>query len=274
MTPFPLIIPRALLSFLVLAPAAVLGSCSKMGAPAPAVPDFSGHWEHAIAHYLPSGDGPGPVVNMPGLSFLAMNVWVGDYRNPILQPWASEAVRVRAVAELERGEPLWSQLQLCMAFGVPNVLTLREPVQFLQEPGMVTILYHHDNQVRRIFLNEFRPPHLEPNPYGHSVGHYEGDSLVVDTLGLSLTGPMDFYGTPHTAALHVVERYRVSEDDGVLEVRFTVSDAGAFTSEWNGLQRYFPIPLAGGLRENICAENIRAGRDGEFPVLKDETPDF
>ncbi len=274
MTPFSLTMPRALLSFLVLAPATLLTSCNEAETPPPAIPDFSGYWEHAIAHYLPADEGPGPVVNMPGLTFVAMNVWVGDYRNSVLQPWASEAVRVHAVAELERGEPLWGQLQLCMPFGVPHSLLLREPVQFLQDPEMVTILYQHDNQVRRIFLNQSHPPDFEPSPYGHSVGHYEGDSLVVDTLALSLTGPMDYYGTPHTAALHVVERYRFSEDNAVLEVRFTVSDAGAFTTEWNGLQRYFPIPLPGGLRENICAENIRTGRDGEFPVPVAETPDF
>jgi len=271
--------PIAVLCALILGAGAILGSCSEMDAQAPATPNFSGYWEHAAAHYLPAGDGPGPVVNMPGLSFLATNIWVGDYRNPILQPWASEAVRVRAVAELERGEPLWSQLQLCMPFGVPHALLLREPVQILQNPAMVLILYQHDSQARRIYLNESHPSDLQPSPYGHSVGHYEGDTLVVDTIALSLTGPMDYYGTPHTAALHVVERYRLSEENDALEVRFTVSDSGTFTSEWNGFQRYFPITLPGGLRENICAENIRTvnirtGRDGEFPVPVDETPDF
>jgi hypothetical protein len=238
------------------------------------VPDFSGYWEHAIAHYLPAEQSPGPVVNMLGLTFAAMNVWVGDYRNPILLPWASEAVRVHAVAELERGEPLLEQIQLCKAFGVPNVLTLREPIQLLQQPDMVTILYQHDNQIRRIYLNGNHPVDAEQSPYGSSIGHYEGDTLVVDTRNLSNTGPIDFYGTPHTAALHVIERYRLTDNGNGLEVQFTVSDSKTFTSEWHAVQRYHAIPLQSGFRENICAENIRAIRDGEYAVPSDDTADF
>ncbi len=266
--------PKSFAYLLFLTPIAALGSCSERNFQSSLPPDFSGYWEHAIAHYLPPDNGPGPVVNMPGLTFAAMNVWVGDYRNPILQPAASEAVRLRAVEELERGEPLLGQLQLCMALGVPYALLLREPVQFLQEPGMVTILYQHDNQSRRIYLDDGHSSEPKPTPYGHSVGHYEGDTLVVDTVAMSNTGPIDFYGTPHTAALHVVERYRLSQDGKVLEVRFTVNDPGTFTSEWNAVQRYYRIPLPGGFRENICAENIRNGPEGEYAVPMDDTPDF
>ncbi len=211
---------------------------------------------------------------MPGLTFAEMNLWIGDYRNPILQPWASEAVRLQAVAELESGQPSLGQLQLCRPFGVPRVLLLREPIQLLQEPGMVTILYQHDNQVRRIYLNQEHPSNPSLSPYGHSVGHYEGDVLVVDTLAMSNTGAIDFYGTPHSEALHVVERYRLSPDGNVLEVRFTVSDPEAFTSEWKAVQRFYRIPLPDGFRENICADNIRDGLGGEYPVPMDDTPDF
>jgi hypothetical protein len=266
--------PNSTRLLFILVPVLALAAFREFRTPIVTVPNFSGHWEHAAAHFLPTDKGPGPVVNMPGLSFLAMNVWIGDYRNPILQPWASEAVRVHAVAGLERGEPLLSQLQLCMPFGVPNILTLREPVQLLQEPGMVTILYQHDNQIRRVFLNEGHPSNLEPSPYGHSVGHYEGDTLVVDTRNMSNTGAIDFYGTPHSAALHVSERYRLLDAGRVLQVDFTVSDLNTFTSEWHAAQRYYSIPLPRGLRENICAENIRMGVGSEYPVPTDDMLDF
>jgi len=237
------------------------------------VPDFSGYWEHAIAHYLPPEEGPGPVANMPGLTFAAMNLWIGDYRNPILQPWASEVVKEHDIAELERGEPLWGQLQLCMPFGVPHALLLREPVQFLQEPGAVTILYQHDNQIRHIYLNEKHPRGLSPTPYGHSVGHYEGDTLVVDTVGMSNTGAIDFYGTPHTEVMHVVERYRMDENRTVLSVEFSVEDPRAFTTSWRGAQRYYRSSEYG-FREYICADNIRHGTNGNYPVPVDNSPDF
>jgi len=240
-------------------------------APQP-VPNLSGYWEHIIAHFLPPESGPGPVTNMPGLEFAAMNVWVGDYRNPILQPWAAEAVKAHDVAELESGEVLKEQLQLCMPLGVPNVIHLREPVEFLQSAGMVTILYHHDSQVRRVYLNETHPEDLTPTPYGHSVGYYEDDTLVIDTIGFSNTGPIDYYGTPHTEALHVIERYRVTEN-GLLETHFRVSDTGAFTTEWSARQIYQRSAPDTSFRENICADNVRA-EIGEYPVPTDLTPDF
>jgi hypothetical protein len=252
----------------------LLASCTEQSTEPIGVPDFSGYWEHVIAHYLPPEEGPGPVTNMPGLTFAEMNVWVGDYRNPILQPWASDTVKAHDVAELERGEPLWEQWQLCMAFGVPHALLLREPVQFLQEADTVTILYQHDNQIRRIALNTRHPAGIRPSPYGHSVGHYEGDVLVIDTVAMSNTGPIDNYGTPHTDALHVVERYRLTEDGMVLRAEFIVEDQNTFASAWRGVQHYHRADIPGGFRENICAENIRFGVGEEYPVPKDNTPDF
>ncbi len=244
------------------------------GAHAAEVPDFSGHWEHTIAHFLPPKEGPGPVVNMPGLEFTAINVWVGDYRNPILQPWAANAVKEHDIAELDSGEVLREQLQLCLPLGVPNVILLREPVELLQEAGSVTFLYHHDSQVRRVQLNGTHPENIAPSPYGHSVGHYEGDTLVIDSIGFSNTGPIDYYGTPHTDTLHVVERYRVVDEGSILEVRFTVSDPGAFTTEWSAVQRYRRSDAGTLFRENICAENVRFELGGEYPVPTDTTPDF
>jgi hypothetical protein len=268
-------LPRALAAMLL----ATLAACgaeehaplSEISVPRP-IPDLSGHWEHILAHFLPPESGPGPVANMPGLEFAAMNVWVGDYRNPILQPWAAEAVKAHDVAELESGDVLKEQLQLCMALGVPNIILLREPVEFLQEAEMVMILYHHDSQVRRVYLNAAHPETPAPLPYGHSVGHYEGDTLLIDTIQFSNTGPIDYYGTPHTPALHVVERYRVTED-GVLEAAFRVSDAGAFTTEWGARQIYQRSAESTPFRENICADNVR-DETAEYPVPTDVTPDF
>jgi hypothetical protein len=84
-------------------------------------------------------------------------------------------------------------------------------MQMLQQPDKITILYSNDHEVRHVRMNQ---PHLEnvtPSWYGDSVGHYEGDTLVIDTVGVKI-GPfamVDMYGTPHSPALHVVERYRL-----------------------------------------------------------------
>jgi hypothetical protein len=251
-----------------------ISACEDIPRSSATVPDFSGHWEHMIAHYLSPADGQGPVTNIPGLTFASMNVWVGDYRNPVLLPWASERVKDHAVEELERGEPLWEQERLCRAFGVPHILLLREPIEILQEDTAVTILYHHDNQVRRIPLNAKHHVTPNPSPYGDSVGHYEGSTLVIDTLALSDTGPIDNYGTPHSEALHVVERYNHNPIDGALRVDFFVEDQKTFATAWRGVQLYQRLPEPEGFRENICADNIRYGVANEYPVPRDDTPDF
>ena len=88
-------------------------------------------------------------------------------------------------------------------------------MQIFQQPDKVTMIYRHGNEVRRVRLNEPHPAQVTPSWYGDSVGHYEGDTLVIDTVGIKI-GPyamVDMYGTPHSPALHVVERYRLIDYD-------------------------------------------------------------
>jgi len=92
-------------------------------------------------------------------------------------------------------------------------------IQILQQPDKVAILYTYDHQIRHVRLNQSHPAHVTPTWYGDSVGHYEGDTLVIDTVGIKV-GPfatVDWYGTPHTEALHVVERYRFIDDEAAKE---------------------------------------------------------
>jgi hypothetical protein len=89
---------------------------------------------------------------------------------------------------------------------VPFVFT-SGAIQIAQEPDKIVILYNYDHQVRHVRVNEPHPLRVTPSWYGDSVGHYEGDTLVIDTVGVKI-GPfaaVDWYGTPHTEALHVVE---------------------------------------------------------------------
>jgi hypothetical protein len=248
-----------------------------------AVPDLGGFWRHNVSHFSEPGSGPGPVTNFPGKPFLyrqdrargltGISVWVGDYTNPILQPWAAEAVKAHGDEGLATGEALPELLQFCLQVGVPHILLLRDAVTFLQEPDMVTIAYQRDQQVRRVYLNAEHPDHWDATPYGHSIGWYEGDTLVVDTVGMTNVGPIDYYGTPHTDALHVIEHYRVIDGGENLEVEFTVDDPGAFTMPWNAVQRYARSPQAD-FGEIRCSENPRDIFGGEDPIPMDLTPDF
>jgi hypothetical protein len=93
-------------------------------------------------------------------------------------------------------------------------------MQMLQQPDKITILYDADHEVRRVRMNEPHPAQVTPSWYGNSVGHYEGDTLVIDTIGVKTGRPfavVDWFGTPYTEALHVVERYRLLDYEAAKE---------------------------------------------------------
>jgi hypothetical protein len=128
-----------------------------------------------------------------------------------------------------------------------------------------------------------------PSWYGESVGHYEGDTLVVDTIALNTKTFVDNYRTPHTDQLHVVEHFRMIDGGKTMEVRVHVEDPGAFTTPWNAVQRFARFEGArnndGRLVESICAEsaslghfdfgNYGATHSAELaPVPRSAKPDF
>jgi hypothetical protein len=110
----------------------------------------------------------------------------------------------------------------------------------------------------------------KPSWYGESVGHYEGDTLVVDTIGLNDKTVVDVYRTPHTEKLHVVERWRMVDGGKAMEVVFTVDDPDAFYEPWTGMRRYRRVEQEA--YEKICAENNTNLFDYHMPTA--EKPDF
>jgi hypothetical protein len=145
---------------------------------------------------------------------------------------------------------------------VPGV----EPIYFIQTPKEVTMIFEGDAQVRRVYLDVPHSANPKPSWYGESVGHYEGDTLVVDTIGLNNKTYVDNFRTPHTEKLHVVERWKLL-DDMTLEVTLTVDDP----EPWKAVNRYRRIqrPRAS---EEVCAENNQLLFDYRIPVAS--KPDF
>ena len=272
---------------------------SAQGPTSASVPDFSGKWTHPYFGIGAPLSGPGPVTRRPG------RLLVGDYTNPILKPEAAEAVRKHGEIELS-GDAAPNPRNQCWPEGVPFVVR-NTGLQILQQSHQITFLYDEDNIMRRVRMNEPHPAQVTPSWYGDSVGHYEGDTLVVDTIGIK-TGPfamIDVFGTPHTPALHVVERYRlisyeaaiearerglpvVAENRGAgdaalpidpdykgkgLQLELTVEDEGVFTMPWSATVTY--RRGLGEWPEIICAENTHeyyAGRDTAVP--RADKPDF
>src|SRR5439155_10153572 len=106
----------------------------------------------------------------------------------------------------------------CWPGGVPFIFA-NIGMQMLQQPDTITIIYSNDHEVRHVRMNQSHPARVIPSWYGDSVGHYEGDTLLIDTVGIKI-GPfamVDMYGTPHSPALHVVERYRLLDYEATKE---------------------------------------------------------
>ncbi len=267
------------------------------------IPDLSGIWMHANPGFEPLPFGPTALINLARRAngtgdILRLD---GDYTNPILKPQAAETVKAHGQLGLQGiGDP--NPRNQCRPEGVPFVFT-NGPTEIVQQPREVTILYGYNHQVRHVRMNQPHPAQVTPSWYGDSVGHYEGDALVIDTVGMKV-GPysmVDWYGTPHTTDLHVVERYRMldyaaakegferdAKEHNVpsgmpqanaagkyLQLRFTVEDQGVFTTPWSATMTYrsgggSPTDWA----EQTCAENRQwyPGRDSDVPQAT--TPDF
>jgi len=223
---------------------------------------------------------------------------VGDYNNPILRPEAADIVKRHGVISLAGiGYP--TPRNQCWPGGVPFEF-YNIGMQMLQQPDKITILYSNDREVRRVRMNQPHPEHVTPSWYGDSVGHYEGDTLVIDTVGIKI-GPyamVDWYGTPRTEALHVVERYRLLDyadakeglardakenfqvgpidrgDAGkYLQLLFTVEDEGVFATPWSATITYRREQDE--WLEAVCAENpYKYGTEPDAAVPTADKPDF
>ena len=239
-------------------------------AKASAVPDFSSGrkmWVLAsgpVYAKVPGDNGPGPITGTNKYRPKIVDpVAVTD--NPLLQPWAKK-VMDDANRKVIGGEIAFNAPSRCFPGGVPGVLLFPgEPMQIVQTPKEVLLMWKRDAQIRRIYLDV---PHSR-NPgyswYGESIGHYEnGDTLVVDTVGLDDKGPIDRFRTPHTKQLHVIERYKLTNGGKRFDVQIHIEDPGTFTAPWNGLVRFEQgyDDRTNHWEEDICAE---AG-DGLIPV--------
>lgn len=246
------------------------------------LPDLSGFWLRVgdlwFDPILDDNEGK-PVVrrelNLPD----ADNIWAGDFDNPILQPWARETVKKNAKSEIRR-QHVYTADNSCWPSGVPQVVNLLDGVEFLQMKDRIIMIYQRDHQVRWIWLDRDHSASPPPSWYGKSVGHYEDDTLVIDTIGLKAhkMSVVDAFGTPHTDKLHVVERYRLFSDPfgKGLDVTVHVEDPGAFTMPWNGSAEYRENRGVNQLQEFVCAENNRNFEDGStFGTIPEEkTPPF
>jgi hypothetical protein len=185
-----------------------------------------------------------------------VTVAIGDYRDPILKPWAAEQMRVsnEEVLTGKRGMPFLATSR-CYPGSVPGqLLWTTEPFFFVQNPKTVYMVWQRDSLTRRIHLTDKHSEYVKPSWFGESIGRYENGELIVSTIGLSTKMSfLDMFRTPHTEKLRVTERFKLTADEKFLEVFVKVEDEDTFnepmymTARWRKQQ--------GDWREFICAEN-------------------
>jgi hypothetical protein len=187
---------------------------------------------------------------------------------PPMLPWAA-ALQLKRYQDALAGHPYATSKSRCMPAGLP--MSMLSPgtlgLKIIEEPRMVTVLIEELNNYRQIRLNAPQPPadDIDPSYLGHSVAKWEGDTLVVDTIGFNDQTTLDMLGLPHTDALHVTERMRRISMDR-LEIQTTIDDPKTFTHPWQWPRRTLKLAPDGDLKEYLCANQRNGSVNGVTTV--------
>jgi hypothetical protein len=262
------------------------------------VPNLTGVWARSTFALEQPASGLGPLRN-PGAVYKGPPA----HTSPNLRPEAAKIVRER-FESTRAGKPFPTPSSTCWPMVAPLIFRV-QGMQLLQQKDQVTFVYLQDHEVRRVRLNAQHPEKVTPSWHGDSIGHYEGDTLVIDTIGVKV-GPValvDQAGTPYSEALHVIERYRLISYEETqealernvaengppatnqaaavdasykgkgLQVAFTVVDPNVFHAPWSGLATYSKADDL--WTENVCAENtFEYYNDRDTAVPRADKPDF
>ena len=194
--------------------------------------------------------------DLSGVWLEKQNLITFSEKEPSFQPWAE--ARYRAVkpgygphATPDSQDPILN----CYPPGVPRIMLIPFPMQIIQLPGQLMMVFEYDHFVRFIDLERRQhPKDLSPTWMGDSIGHWEGDALVVDTVGLNDKTWIDQVGHPHSDALHVTERIRRADRETLVD-DITIDDPKAYLKPWNG-QQVFTLKHGWHLLEYICEDNM------------------
>ena len=263
---------------------------------AAATPDLSGVWARNSFNFESPASGPGPLRNLMRLGKNGSQLisgpggggdpvpLVGDYTDPILKPHAAEIVKRKGELSAS-GRDIPDPSNQCADYSPPFMLQMQQRLEIIQRANEIVFIYVQDDQVRHAPLNEKHPAKVTPSPSGHSIAHYEGDTLVIDTVGIELKPytVVDRFGTPQSEAMHVIERYRLIDADEAraaqarheqvagraggqegnysfdpaekkgLQIQVTVDDPNIFTKHWTGNLTYRRTRAP--WEERVCAEN-------------------
>ena len=268
------------------------------------IADFSGFWGRSSFDPEAPDSGPGPLQNIKRLPNGTGDpqALVGDYNSPILKPEGAAIVKKQGDVSLS-GDAFPDPSNRCGAYSPPFTFAMQLGLQMIPAKDHITILYNQDDQVRHIRLNAKHPDRVTPTWKGDSIAHYEGDTLVIDTVGIKTDSEsvVDRYGTPLGEGAHIIERYRLIDGAAAKQAQEQYEKeggrlGGAMTPDETypkGLEleltienpAFFkqPLPVVVTYRrtilpwkEQVCAENA----DNQYavaaspPIPKAGKPDF
>jgi len=241
-------------------------------------PDLSGIWEffsfrkQSLAELenikLPGepGSNATPAPPAPGTDFgpVAQFFNIGSTIGGLpYTPWAAE-LRKQRMADNNKDNPDAH----CLPLGLMQLHTHVQPRKIIQTPKLIVILFEAQAGVRQIFMDGRPLPHNDPEPwwYAYSIGHWDGDTLVVESTGFRDDVWLDVEGSPLTNTGKMTERFR-RVNYGTLEIEVTVEDPKAYTKPWT-VKIVQHVLLDTDLIEFICSENEKSdahlvGRDGK-----------
>jgi hypothetical protein len=236
----------AVAAFLSVMPAQTAGQANPTASsPAASVPDLSGVWQlHA-----PSGD-----------RYQLYNLTKDE---PPMTPWAEERFKAakpsfgpRAVEDSnDPVNPTTVNAMGCFPPGVPRIYLHPFPVEIIQIPGRVIMLFEFDHFIRQIYTDgRGHNTALGPTWMGDAIGKWDGDTLVVDTVGFNDKTWLDRGGHPHSTQLHLVERFRRADHD-TLEDDVTIEDPIAYTKPWDA-HLTFRLHPKWNIMEQVCEDNV------------------
>jgi hypothetical protein len=206
------------------------------GQSAAATPDFSGVWNAMRNNYDFSSFSKG---------------------DPPMTPWGQEQFNKAKPSQGPRGVTLSETNDMvykCTPAGMPYIYLQLFPMQIVQTPKEVIEIFESDHTVRHIFIDGRKhPDDLTPTYNGHSIGHWEGDTLVVDTIGMNGKLWLDRLGHPESDQMHIVERIRRT-DTNTLQVDFTFDDPKSYPKPWTAVLR-FQLRPGWEIMEDVCEDN-------------------
>jgi len=253
--------------------------------PSQSHPDFSSAsygWVSLRGGIVPMPGSPKPVGQEPSRPLVANNTGeqptfpYADLNNPNLTPFALDGLK-KANALADTGFAMYSRGSRCWATGVPVAInSVVQPIFFVQTPKEVITIGQGDQTVRHIYMDVPHSANPKPSWYGESVGHYEGEWLVVDTIALDTRTFIDNFRTPHSEKLHVVERYHLIDGGNGLETQVTIEDPASFIKPVQLQMRARKAQAPDGIVESRCAdgESFNPFGQKEEPIPVANKPDF